>query len=79
MDKILIKYIVILGIICLLIGGVIGYFMGSVPASECLTSPLNYGMEKLRGGDLIITCYCSFNNPNYAPFFFNKTGVFNYG
>jgi hypothetical protein len=71
--------ILAIGIICLCLGLLIGLGVAMIPEGKCIRSPLNYGITQLEKGGLKITCECYFNNPNYAPFFFNETGAFPYG
>lgn len=43
---------------------------------KCVSNPFVYGADKLSSeetGNLF--CSCSFSNPNYAPFYFNKENV----
>ena len=51
-------------------------FLGSREGNTCLANSFTYGAKKLSSeetGDL--TCTCSFGNPKYAPFFFNKEEI----
>lgn len=79
MDKTILKMIIAIGIICILIGVIIGIGISMIPEGKCVRSPLNYGISTLETEDLRVTCSCSFNKIGYQPFFFNKTGVFPYG
>ena len=79
MNKQLGLLVVTIGVLCLLIGFLIGVGVAMIPEGKCIRNPLNYGIEGLEQGDLKVTCYCNFNRFDYAPFFFNKTGVFPYG
>lgn len=73
------RVIMAIGLICLLIGVLIGVGISMIPENKCIRSPLNYGISQLEQGDLKVSCICNFNDFTYAPFFFNKTGVFPYG
>ena len=70
------KLIIAIALICLLFGVLIGLSVSMIPEKKCISNPLNYGISSLESGDLIVTCNCYFNKWDYAPFFFNKTGVF---
>ena len=43
---------------------------------ECIANPFTYGAKSIEnsqtGG---VSCVCSFDSPNYAPFYFNKENV----
>jgi hypothetical protein len=79
MNKDILKLIIAVGMICLLMGVLIGVGISLIPEKKCVRNPLNYGISQLEQGDLKVSCICSFNDFNYSPFFFNKTGVFPYG
>lgn len=79
MDKRLTLLLLCVFIISLLLGLFIGAIVSMIPEDKCMRSPLSYGISQFEGGDLRITCYCSYNDVRYSPFFFNKTGVFPYG
>jgi hypothetical protein len=66
------------GVICLLMGTLIGVGISMIPEGKCIRNPLYYGISSFEGGDLKVMCSCFFNNPLYPKFFFNSTGVFNY-
>ena len=66
-------------ILSVLIGILIGYGLSYIQENKCVKNPLYYGISQLEQGNLKIKCSCYFNNINYYPFFFNKTGLFPYG
>jgi len=70
--------IFILGFLCLLVGVLIGFGIGTFKQDSCIMNPLYYGISQLENENLHVYCSCYFDNPNYASFFFNKTGVFPY-
>ncbi len=56
----------------------IGLFLtlGLKDAKQCLANPLKYGAEKLQSeytGEL--SCFCSFENQELAPFNFNSENI----
>lgn len=70
------KLIIAVGLICLLMGVLIGFGISMIPENKCIRNPLYYGISSLESESLKVTCYCNFNNPLYSPIFFNKSGVF---
>jgi hypothetical protein len=79
MDKSYLKVIIAIGLICLLMGVLIGVGIAMIPEEKCVRNPLNYGISQLETENLKVSCNCHFNDFTYAPFFFNETGVFPYG
>lgn len=70
------KLLIAVGLICLLMGILIGVGASMIPEHKCIRNPLYYGISSMETENLKINCVCFFNNPNYAHFTFNKTGVF---
>jgi hypothetical protein len=70
------KFIIAVGLICLLIGVLIGLGASMIPENKCTKNPLYYGVSSLESDSLKVTCNCFFNEWGYMPFTFNKTGVF---
>lgn len=70
------KFIIAIGLICLLIGLLLGVGISYIPEKRCIRNPLYYGISSLETDNLKVNCNCYFNKWGYMPFFFNKTGVF---
>ena len=64
------------GILCFMIGILLGIGIAMIPEDKCIKNPLYYGISSLESDTLKVTCYCNFNDFRYNGFFFNKTGVF---
>ena len=79
MNKNFILMSLTIGVLCLLIGVLLGVGIAMIPEGKCIRNPLYYGISQFETEDLKVSCSCYFDKPNYAPFFFNKTGVFPYG
>lgn len=74
------KLIIAVGLICLLMGVLIGFGISIIPENKCIKNPLYYGISSLETDTLKVNCYCNFNSKEgityYQGFFFNKSGVF---
>lgn len=67
------KIILAVGLICLLIGVLIGVGASMIPEHKCIRNPLYYGISAY--GEY--SCTCNDNRGfNYPGFSFNETGVF---
>ncbi len=42
---------------------------------QCDANPFTYGVKKITPHDSELLCSCSFSNPRYAPFYFDKDNV----
>lgn len=52
------------------------FYFAMQDGDKCISNPLIYGANKaitIDSGDLM--CSCSFSNPSYAPFYFNKENM----
>jgi hypothetical protein len=68
-----IKIIIVVGMICVLIGVLIGLGASMIPEHKCIRNPLYYGISSYGN----YTCTCNDNRGfNYPGFFFNETGAF---
>jgi len=70
--------IALIGFLCLMIGVIIGFGVGTFKQDSCIRNPLYYGISQFENEDLHVYCSCYFDNPEYASFFFNETGIFPY-
>ena len=74
-DGNLIKILNIILTIVLIFGIIIVIFAYN-DGNKCLSNPFLYGVNKIineNSGEL--TCTCSFESPNYAPFYFNSEEI----
>lgn len=78
-DKDALRVILFIVILSLTIGLLLGVGVSMLKEKKCINNPLYYGISQFETEDLKIYCSCYFNNPSYASFTFNKTGVFPYG
>lgn len=52
------------------------FFFAMKDGNKCIGNPLVYGAQKASTSDSgDITCSCSFSNPSYAPFYFDKNNM----
>ena len=52
------------------------FYFAIKDSNECLNNPMIYGANKAitsDSGDLV--CSCSFSNPSYSPFYFDKDNM----
>lgn len=67
------KLIIAVGLICLLMGVLIGVGIAMIPEGKCIRNPLYYGISSYGN----YSCTCNDNRGfNYPGFFFNKTGIY---
>jgi hypothetical protein len=63
-------------IIVLLVFCIIFLIFLSLDGQDCLSNPFVYGADSIENeASGALMCICSFNNHEYAPFWFNKTDL----
>lgn len=72
------KLIIAVGLICLLMGVLIGLGISMIPENKCIKNPLYYGISQFGTLSERIYCNCFITGGfEYSGFTFNKTGIFN--
>lgn len=73
MDKLFIALIVMFALLI----SAVGYFLFVVKqdGSQCITSPLEYGLKVYAKNGYDISCTCGVANQNLLPFIIDKNGT----